>query len=233
MKIARTPDGKPIEQGSVEWMLARSGLPTASEFDSLVTPEFKIRTGEMPKTYLHKKVAEAWQGGPLIGFNVFDVEQGQILESEAKPWYSLEYGEEITPVGFITTDDGRIGCSPDGLLGENSGIEIKCPAVHTHCGYVLKGSLPKEYAAQVFGSMFVTGRPYWNFLSYRRHFPPLMLTVHRDEEIMKTLAIALAEFLADFDAAMKRLEEINHGPPRRKPLQYVKPEPEFVSEMPS
>jgi hypothetical protein len=206
------------EQHSAEWMIARSGIPTASEFDSLVTPDFKIRTGDMPKTYLAKKLAEAWQGGPLAGFNVFDMEQGQILEDEAKPWYELEFGEKIQSVGFVTTDDGRVGCSPDGLIGDDGGIEIKCPAAHTHIGYILKGELPKDYAAQVHGSMYVTGRPWWKFLSYRRHFPPLMLTIFRDEEIIEKIDEAVKEFLACFDSAMARLIEKNGGPPHRSSI---------------
>lgn len=219
----------PVEQGSVDWMLARSGIPTASEFDALVTPEFKMRTGEMPTTYLSKKLAEAWQGGPLLGFNVFDMDQGNILEDEAKPWFELEHNRPVERVGFITTDDGRVGCSPDGLLGEDSGIEIKCPRAETHIRYLLNGRLPKDYAAQVHGSMFVTGRKEWKFLSYRRHFPALLITVERDEEIQKTLAKALAEFLKRFDAGMARLAEINGGPPARRnvsPQSHESPHPE-------
>lgn len=202
-------------QRSVEWMQARAGIPTASEFDALLTPEFKIRTGQMPLTYLAKKVAEAWQGGPLAGFNTFDMDQGNILEEEAVPWYELEFGEVIDRPAFITTDDGRIGCSPDGLLGQDGGIEIKCPEVHTHVGYLLAGELPPQYAAQVHGSMFVTGRKWWKFLSYRRHFPALLLTVERDEEAQEMIAEALEQFLGRFDRAMERLAELNGGPPKR------------------
>lgn len=211
----------PVEQRSVEWMLARAGIPTASEFDALVTPDFKIRTGDMPKTYLAKKLAEVWQGGPLVGFNVFDMQQGVILEEEAIPWYELEFETKVEQVGFITTDDGRIGCSPDGLIGEEGGIEIKCPAVQTHCGYLLSGGLPKDYAAQVHGSMFVTGRPWWKFLSYCRHFPPLIVTVERDEKIQAVLAEALAKFLSQLDAGMERLTTLNGGPPQRKAFRPI------------
>lgn len=223
----------PVEYGSVDWMLARSGIPTASEFDALVTPDFKIRMGEMPTTYLSKKLAEAWQGGPLPGFNVFDMDQGRILEDEAKPWFELEYNQTVERVGFITTDDGRVGCSPDGLLGEDSGIEIKCPHAETHIRYLLNGGLPKDYAAQVHGSMFVTGRKEWKFLSYRRHFPALLITVERDAEIQKVLAHALSEFLKRFDAGMARLAEINGGPPARRkvsppPYESIYPEPDHV-----
>ena len=236
MKIACKPDGTAIESNSVDWMLARAGIPTASEFDALVTPLFEPRKGEMPKTYLAKKVAERWSGGPLADFNTFDVEMGNILEREAKPWYSLEFSETIQNVGFITTDDGRVGCSPDGLIEDNCGIEIKCPAVHTHVSYLLKGELPKDYSAQVHGSLYVTGRDMWRFLSYRRHFPPLLITVERDDKIIAVLDEVLRSFNEQLDAAMKRLEEINGGPPRRKPLEYSRPAPsqeEFMSEMPS
>lgn len=212
----------PAQQNSLSWLMARAGIPTASEWDALISPEWKIRTGEMPKTYLARKVAEAWSGGPLPGFNVIDMDFGKILEEEAIPWFEFSTGIQIQRVGLCTTDDGKLGCSPDGLIGEDSGIEIKCPEAQTHVKYVLNGILPKDYAVQVHGAMLVTGRPTWRFLSYRRLFPPLVLTIQRDEEIQKTLREALGAFLAEFERAMKRLEELNGGPPWRP----APPEPE-------
>lgn len=201
-------------QGSVDWMLARSGIPTASEFDQLVTPLGEPRKGEMPKSYLAAKLAEWWQGGPLLGFNQFDVEQGQILENEAKPWYELQTGQDIQAVGFVTTDDGKVGCSPDGLL-DNGGIEIKCPRAETHVAYLLEGTLPKAYIAQVQGSLWITGFQSWRFLCYRRRFPNLLLTVERDEKFQAALTDALGQFLERFEAGKKRLCDINGGPPTR------------------
>lgn len=202
-------------QGSVEWMIARSGIPTASEFDQIVTADGELRKGEMPRSYLAKKLAEWWQGGPLLGFNVFDADQGRILEEEAKPWYTLETGQEITNVGFITTDDGRIGSSPDGLLGQNCGIEFKCPRPETHVKYLLDGSLPRDYSPQVYGSLYVTGFESWKFVAYRRHFPPLIIRVERDPKIIESISESLAIWLAKFDSAKQRLIEINGGPPLR------------------
>lgn len=209
-----------VEQGSVPWLQLRSGIPTASDFDALVTPLGKVRTGDGVKSYLAKKVAEAWQGGPLLEFNSFDMEAGQILENEARPWAEIRLGCDIKQVGFITSDDGKIGCSPDGLIGDDCGIEIKCPKVETHTRYLLDGKLPQDYVAQVQGSMFVTGYTQWKFLSYRRRFPNLVLTVEKDEEFHAALDEALADFLERFDAAMKRMEEINGGP---RPKRYTPP----------
>lgn len=220
-----------VQQGSVEWMQARAGIPTASEFDALVTPDFKVRTGEMPKTYLARKLAEAWLGGPLADAHVFDMEQGKILEEEAIPWFELEHNRTVQRVGLITTDDGRVGCSPDGLISERCGIEIKCPRPETHTRYLLAGELPKEYAAQVHGSMFVTGFPQWQFLSYRRRFPKFLLTVERDLEVQRNIRTALERFLEAFDEGWTRLCEINGGPPKRtQPLPPVAV-PELVEDI--
>lgn len=201
-----------VQQGSVEWLQLRAGIPTASDFDALVTPLGKIRIGDGVRSYLAKKVAEAWQGGPLLEYNSWTMEDGQILESEARPWAEIHFGCDIQQVGFITSDDGKIGCSPDGLISDDCGIEIKCPKVETHVGYLLAGELPSEYIAQVQGSMFVTGFNQWKFLSYRRRFPNLVLTIERDEKFQNALADALAQFLGKFEESMRRMEEINGGP---------------------
>jgi len=202
-------------QNSLEWLVARAGIPTASEFHNLLTPKFEIRTGEMPKSYLARKLAERWLGGPLPGYTSIDMDLGKILEEEAKPFYELQYGHEITNVGFVTTDDGKIGCSPDGLIGEDGGLELKSPEAHTHVSYLLKGVVPPDYVTQVYGSMYVTDRAWWRFMSYRRRFPHLMIQVNRDEDIMGTIGECLGEFCAKLDDAYNRLCELNGGPPKR------------------
>ena len=207
-----------VNQGSVEWLNLRAGIPTASEFDALLTPEFAIRNGEMAKTYLSKKLSEWWQGAPLMEYNTLDMELGQVLEESAKPSFTIETGIEIRNVGFVTTDDGTAGCSPDALIGDTSGIEIKCPRIETHVGYLLKDELPKAYAAQVHGSMFVTGRAEWHFYSYRRRLPSLHLLIERDDKIQEAIAEALAAFNEKLEAGKKILCEKNGGPPKRPKL---------------
>jgi hypothetical protein len=211
------------KQGELAWAKLHFGIPTASGLDNLLTPEFELRKGELPKTYVYKKVAEKLQGRPLIdlGASSFMLEQGMIVEEEARPWYALEYDKKIKQIGFITTDDGKFGCSPDGLIeGEEKdptcpipsefqcGIEIKSPAAHTHVKYLVNGALPKEYACQVMGSMFATGFKKWIFVSYRRGFPALVLEIHRDEKAMSMIRSAINQFHADFDRAMERIGNI-------------------------
>jgi hypothetical protein len=212
-------------QGTQAWLEARAGIPTASEFDALITPLWKIKTGEGPALYLAKKLAENW-GGPLPSFGgpqPWQMEQGRILEEEAIPWYEFEFGEPIQKVGLITTDDGSVGCSPDGLLGEDGGIEIKCPYSQTHIKYLLEGILPGDYAAQVHGSLYVTGRKWWKFVSYRRGFPAFVLKVNRDIEIITQIGIGLEVFRKKFNAARAKLIELNGGeePPKRAPMIFA------------
>lgn len=194
-----------VSQRTLDWLHLHVGIPTASGLHNIVTPEFKLRDGEMLRSYLYLKVAEDWREEPLIELSTFSIEQGDILETEAKPFYELETNQKVREVGFITTDDGLFGCSPDGLIGDDNGLEIKCPSAQVHVKYLLNGTLPKEYAAQVHGSMYVTGYPRWIFLSYRRGFPAFIIEVKRDEEIIAKIGEALARFYTQFNKAKERL----------------------------
>jgi hypothetical protein len=193
------------EQGEHEWLQARVGKVTASEADQLLTPEFEIRKGEMPKTYLARKLAEHVLGRPLEGFSSFVTEQGELLEMEARSWFAFETTHKVRQVGFIEHDDGRCGCSPDALLDDDGGLELKAPQPTNHVKYLLDGTLPKDYAVQVFFSLYVTGRPWWKFVSYRRKFQPVVIKVDRDEKIMAKIAECLTGFYAKFDAALQKL----------------------------
>lgn len=212
-------------QGSDEWLDARLGIVTASELDALISPLWKARTGAGVDTYLAKKLAEKWRGMPLTAYRGGSLEQGSIREDEAVAWYELEHDVTIRRVGFITTDDGLMGCSPDGLLDEG-GIEIKCPEPHTHVGYLLGGELPSEYRAQVYGSMFVTGAKRWRFLSYCRGFPPLLLTVEMDPKVMAAISDAVAAFMVRFGEAWHSLVARNGGQPMR--FAESVPDPEYI-----
>lgn len=190
-----------MPQGSTAWHALRCGLPTASEFHELITPAWKLKGSQGREDYVLQKVADKIMGFTPESLNSFAMGQGTILESEAIPWYEGVFDIPVQRVGFCTTDDGRIGCSPDGLIGDDNGLEIKCPTPHVHLGYLMAGGVPREYLAQVHGGMLITGRPRWTFVSYNRHFPAHIVHVDRDDAIQAALHAAIAKFLEDFDAA--------------------------------
>jgi hypothetical protein len=146
-----------------------------------------------------------------MGFGSFEMEQGELIEAEARAWLSLQLDKDIEEVGFITTDDGRAGCSPDGIIGGDTGLELKAPQPTNHVKWLLAGTVPEDYLAQIHFGFLVTGFQKWKFMSYRRGFPALLLTVERDEKIQAVLQEALGLFNEKMDAAWKQLGDKDHG----------------------
>lgn len=210
-----------VRQGSSEWFQARAGVVTASEMDALISPTGKVRTGDGVRTYLHRKLAERVLNGPILTGAGFAADQGSMLEGEAIPLLRFEHEWPIERVGFITSDDGRIGCSPDGLIGDDCGCEIKCPELPTAIEYLLANEVPPKYYAQVQGSLLVTDRPRWRFVSYNRQLPLLVVEVERDEAFIGSLRLAIAAFLAEYDEAWARIgklkgRELPNGPAQER-----------------
>jgi len=198
-----------VKQGSSEWLWARAGIVTASELDNLISPTWKIRDGDTPATYMHMKIAEKLMGQPInLELDTFAMDQGRMLESEAIPWLTFMHGINVERVGMCLTDDGRVGASPDGLIGEDGGVEVKCPRPQTHVKYLLNGVVPTAYLAQVHGSLWVTGRKFWYFLSYSRQFPKLLIRVERDEAIMSAISRAIETYYKAFDAGLAKINQL-------------------------
>lgn len=195
------------EQGESAWLDARLGKVTASEADQILTPEFAMRKGEGVQTYIAKKCAETLLRRPVADFGSFVTEEGEAMEYEARRWFAWEHSVKVRQVGFIEHEDGRCGCSPDGLIGDDGGVEIKCPQPTNHVRYVLDGTLPKDYAVQVHFSLYVTQRPWWMFVSYRKKLPEFVLKVERDEAIMAKIETALHAFYERFDTALAKLKQ--------------------------
>lgn len=212
-------------QGSQAWLEARAGLVTASEADALVSPTYKVRDSEGVEAYVCRKLAEKWCG-PLPQPKVWQMEQGNILQDEAIPWYAFEFGVKVETPGLFTTDDGRAGCSPDGVVTLEHfkrGLEIKCPSSPIHVAYLLAGKVPPDYRVQVQFSLWVTGFQSWEFVSYRRQFPPLILTVEPDGKAQEAIEKALEQFYEKFDASWATLVKLNDGkePPKREPMKFA------------
>lgn len=201
----RPPKIHDVEQGTPEWLKVRMGMVTASDLDRLLTPAFEIRKGKMPKSLMHSKMAEGLRGLPNPGFSSFATEEGQELEIEARSRFALDEDHKMKNVGFVENEEARFGCSPDALLDDDGGLEIKCPFPQTHVKYLDEEILPEDYACQVHGSMFATGRTWWKFYSYHRRMQPFILTVQRDEAICAKIQEALTGFYAKYDEAMAKL----------------------------
>ena len=174
-----------MEQGTQEWLEARLGCPSGSGFSKLITASGTPSSSA--ESYINDLIAELITG-ESTPFHVTEwMQRGTELEPFARMNYELETDREVTEVGFCMHDILRCGVSPDGLIGDDGGIEIKCPKPSTHVKYLRKGTLPSEYKAQVMGCLWVTEREWWDFMSYHPQMPNLLIRVHRDEEYINQL----------------------------------------------
>jgi hypothetical protein len=195
------------DQGSPEWFRLRLGKPTASNFHKIITPGGK--PSEQSRKYLYRLVAER-----LLAESFDDplhlewVERGKELEPHAAARFSFQHDVELERVGFVLSDDGRLGCSPDRFIkGKLESVEIKCPAPWTHIGYLLDGP-GTDYKPQVNGQLLVAELEAVHLYSYSDRMPAHHQISYRDKAYIKTLARYLSDFLERLDEATERARSL-------------------------
>ena len=185
-----------IEQRSAEWIKCRIGIPTASCFDRIITPATGMASASAV-AYRRELLAEWLMGEPVSIKESGWMQRGTEMEPEARAFYEFEADAEVTEAGFVFLDERRqIGCSPDGLVGDDGLIEIKCPAPNTHVGYLIDAKLPTAYIPQVQGALWVTGRKWCDFVSYHPEMESLIVRVRRDEPYIAKMATLIEAFVA-------------------------------------
>lgn len=176
------------EQGTEEWLAARLGRPSASGFSKLITA-----TGNPSSSangYIHELIAERLTG-ESTPFHVTEwMERGTKLEPEAKEAYEFITDNEVIKTGFILDPSFEFGCSPDGLINGNGGLEIKCPAPKTMVSYLADKEVGvKKYWQQIQGCMWITKRNWWDFFAYHPKMRHVLVRVKRDDKYIAKLAV--------------------------------------------
>lgn len=223
-------------QGSDAWFQARLGIPTASEFSTVLAEP--RGDGALPqavmdamvknnctaaqlaaavkaakrknsshaatrKLYMRKLAGEILTGRPAESYTNIHMERGHEQEDEARKLYAFMTDAELQRVGFIRR--GNAGCSPDSLIGDMGGLEIKSALPHIQIERLEKNDLPPEHRAQVQGNIWIAGREWWDFVSYCPGLPLLVVRVHRDDGYIATLAGAVNEFNAELAELVERI----------------------------
>lgn len=190
-----------IEQGTSEWHAIRKGKPTASNFSKIVTAA-KCELSKSADGYINDLIGETFAPDfePEFQGN-WMTRRGTELEPQARLAFQAYTARDVDQVGFVTHDNGILGCSPDGLILEAgqyvAGLEIKCPAPGTHVEYVRTGGLPDTYKQQVHGAMVVTGLRQWHFWSYFPGMQPHYVLVTWDDYTSK-MAETLFKFCEQY-----------------------------------
>lgn len=175
-----------IEQNTEEWMEIRKSKFTASTFADL----FMAKTTAGYRKAIRKVVFERLTGESPESFKSEYMDRGHELEGVAKEAYELYSFETVSPGGFFEFNEW-IGASPDGLVGEDGQIEIKCPAYNTFIDYLINDKVPTEYTYQIQGQLYVTGRRWCDFIAYHPRLPMIVKRVYPDPEIIGQIKAAL------------------------------------------
>ena len=172
-----------LEQGSDAWLDARRGIITASVVGQLITPQtVRAASNDKSRALIAQLAAERITGRSESVFVNSDMERGNLHEPFARDRYAEVHGVEVQQVGFAIRDDFgfKLGASPDGLVGESGGVEIKCPRAKTHVQTILTDAVPVYNMAQVQATLLVTGRDWWDFVSFHAGLPLYTKRVYPD-----------------------------------------------------
>lgn len=194
-----------VAQRSKEWFSLRAGIPTSSGFDKILTtsgePSKQIRK------YMYQLAGERVTGIKMDSYQNFDMQQGTEREPEARAFYELVKNCKIKEAGICFLDKRkRVSCSPDGFVGSDGLIEIKCPIISTHVSYLVNGGLREDYFQQVQGQLFITGRKWCDLISYYPGLKPLIERIKPDKNFIKKLGKALYAFCHDLDQMVVRIK---------------------------
>lgn len=205
----------PAEQGSQEWLDARSIVVTSSMTATVMA---KGRGGGASLTrtkYMRNMANSIVTGNPAKeGYSSWSMQEGNNREPESRDYYGLISRNTVTEVGLIYLDETkRTGASVDGLINDDGNLELKNPDLETHLGWLLDGGLPAAYVKQVQGQLWVTGREYCDFVSYHPDAFKMMhrFRVERDEEMIRKIKTATYQFVAELDLMVESFIKIQNG----------------------
>lgn len=218
-----------VEQNTLEWHKLRLGIPTASNFDKILTPKKRERSSQA-KHYMHRLLAE-WIAGEVLEDEMYQsqwMERGQEREDGAIGGYESLTETETEPGGFFTLNHGQAGASPDRLAGEDGIVEIKCPLLSKQVEGALNG-IEADHLCQIQGQMWICQRQWVDVFSYH---PKLVLPpkrILRDEEFIKDLTFHVESFVEDMIRARADLER-EHGPFLRLGTERAPDPRDFITE---
>jgi putative phage-type endonuclease len=200
-------------QGSAEWHDYRCGRITSSGISDMLA---KTRTGEpsaLRANYMARIIAERFTGVPAPSVITTAMQWGIDKEVEARSAYELMLNVDVRQVGFV--DHPRLemcGCSPDGLVGDDGLIEIKCPNTATHIATLLSRKIETQYMRQMQWQMACTGRQWCDFISYDPRLEPrmqlLVMRVLRGNQAIQEYEGAAALFMAEMAETMRSLDNL-------------------------
>lgn len=201
-----------IIQGSAKWHAIRLGKVTASRVADVVA-KTKTGWGASRANYMAELVAERLTGEAAASFTNAAMQWGTDKEPDARAAYEFRTDATVTEIGFAPHPTiAMSGASPDGLVGEDGLVEIKCPNTASHIDTLLGRTVPAKYITQMQWQMACTGRQWCDFVSFDPRLPESMRLfvrrVQRDDATVKDLERNVVEFLAEIEQKVSELTKL-------------------------
>lgn len=198
-----------FEQGSADWFAVRCGKVTASRVADVIT-KTKTGYGASRANYAAQLIAERLTGAVAESFSNAAMQWGTEQEPGARLAYEFRHDVEVEQVAFVEHPSiAMSGASPDGLVGADGLVEIKCPITATHLDTLRTESIPGKYETQMLWQMACTGRAWCDFVSYDPRLPENMRLfvkrLHRDATRIAELEDEVSAFLSEIDATVTEL----------------------------
>lgn len=192
MTITYHPD---LIQGSDEWLAMRCGIITATGIEALLTPTLKPAKNEKSRAHVYEMLAQRITKYVEPQYVSDAMLRGLSDEIHARALYSEKYAP-VAETGFVTNDELGfiVGCSPDGLVGEDGGIEIKSRMQKFQVQTIVENECPAEYMIQIQMNLFVTQRKWWDFVSWCGGMPMFVKRVYPQHEYFTAIAAAAMNF---------------------------------------
>lgn len=201
-----------VEQGSDEWLEARLGVATASEFSNILTPKTEALSASIKK-YAKHLALELTYDNLKVGFKSPSMEAGNELEPIARQLYQEERLVAVKELGMMISDCGNYSYSPDGIVGEDGLIEIKCLEANNHSDLILseKLEMPSTYKCQVQGGLMISDRKWCDFVAYNKEVRNkekqlIIIRVERDEEFIKKLKAGIDKVIELRDEFINKIK---------------------------
>ena len=193
------------EQRSPEWVECRSGIPTASQFSTVLAKGRGGGESKTRRTYLLKLAGERLTGEPMDSYSNHHMERGRTMEEEARNAYAFMCDADPAPIGFIRNGDA--GGSPDALLGDDGLLEIKTALPHLLVDILLKDKFPPEHWGQIQGQLWVSEREWCELVIYWPGLPLFVRRAPRDEDYIKGLSEEVARFNAEVTEVVNKIQQ--------------------------
>lgn len=205
MAIVYHPD---LIQGSAEWLAARCGMLTASTMRLILTPTLKIAANDKQRAHVLELAAQRITQHVEPTYIGDEMLRGLDDEGEARALYAKHYAP-VTECGFVTNDAWgfTLGCSPDGLVGDDGLIECKSRRQKFQVETIASREMPEEYVLQVQTALLVTDRRYCDFISFSGGLPMVTLRIWPDEAVQMAIVEAATVFEETVAALMNRYAE--------------------------